>query len=131
MEAQPTPESSFIAHVRNNMPNIGPSSSSGGSNILRQGELAQKLQAMQAEKNKAAEDRKLAILEAKYAARMKKSEEAAAKRIEQEKKKTEQAAARAKEIAEKKEMKKMEAEINKKAKAETRRIIAEVRNICV
>ena len=131
MEPQPTPKSSFIADVRNNMPNSGPSSSSAGSNILRQGELAQKLQAMQAEKNKAAEDRKIAILEAKYAGHIKKAEEAAAKRIEQEKKKAEQAAAKAREIAEKKEMKRMEAEINKKAKAETRRIIAEVRNMCV
>ena len=79
MEPQPTPESSFIADVRNNMTNQGPSSSSAGSNIIRQGELAQRLQAMQAEKNKAAEDRKIAILEAKYAAKIKKAEEAADK----------------------------------------------------
>jgi hypothetical protein len=35
---------------------------------------------MQQEKNKAMEDKKIAILEAKYTARMKKAEEAAAKK---------------------------------------------------
>jgi hypothetical protein len=79
------------------------------------------------EKNKAMEDRKIAILEAKYTSRIKKAEEAAAKRLEQEQRKAEQAAARAAEIAQKKEEKRQDAENKKKAKAETRRIIREVR----
>ena len=49
------------------------------------------------------------------------------RRIEQEKTKAEHAATKAREIAEKKEMKRMEAEINKKTRAESQRIIAEVR----
>jgi hypothetical protein len=61
VEARPVPESTFINSVQARMttPEIGPST-------MRQGELAQKLLAMQQQKNKAIEDRKIVVLEAKY-----------------------------------------------------------------
>jgi colicin import membrane protein len=126
MEARPTPESTFISTARENLVTPG-TSSQAESSTIRQGELAKRLLAMQQEKNKAMEDMKIAILEAKYTSRIKKAEEAAAKRLEQEQRKAEQAAARAAEIAQKKEEKRQDAENKKKAKAETRRIIAKVR----
>jgi hypothetical protein len=52
------------------------------SSTIRQGELAQKLQAMQNEKDKAVEERKLAILEAKYQAEVQKAQAAAQKRLQ-------------------------------------------------
>jgi hypothetical protein len=126
MKARPTPESTFISTARENLVNPG-TSSNAESSTIRQGELAKRLLAMQQEKNNAMEDKNIAILEAKYIARMKKAEEAAAKRLEQEQRKAEQAATRAAEIAQKKEERRQDAENKKKAKAETRRIIAKVR----
>jgi membrane protein involved in colicin uptake len=85
---------------------------------------------MQQEKNKANEDRKIAILEAKYEAEVKKAEEQAKKRLEQQKFKAEQAQARARDAAEKKEKRRYEAELKRKAKEETRKFIAEVKKSC-
>jgi hypothetical protein len=82
---------------------------------------------MQQEKAKANEDRKIAILEAKYAAEVKKAEEAAEKKLEQEKRKAEQVHAKAREAAEKREKRRQDAELTKKAREETRKFTAEVR----
>jgi hypothetical protein len=60
-----------------------------------QGTLAQKFLAMQKEKNKAIEDQKIDVLEAKYAAQVKKAEEQAHNKLELKKKKTELAQERA------------------------------------
>jgi hypothetical protein len=112
MEARPTPESTFISTTRENLVNLG-TSCNAESSTIRHGELAKRLLAMQQEKNKAMEDKKIAILEAKYTARIKKAEEAAAKRLKQEQRKAEQAAARAAKIAQKKEEMRQDVE-NKK-----------------
>ncbi|KAM0845257.1 hypothetical protein ACQ4PT_056501 [Festuca glaucescens] len=122
MDPSPTPTFTFIIAAQATLNQVQASSST-----IIQGELAQKLQAMQNEKDKAVEERKLAILEAKYQAEVKKAEAVAKKRFELEKKKAEQAEARASIAAAKKEKRKYDAEINKPAKAETRRIIAEVK----
>jgi membrane protein involved in colicin uptake len=123
-EARPVPDSTFLTTAQMELnPTSQPSSST-----IRQGDLAQKLLQMQQEKNKANEDRKIALLEAKYAADLKKAEEASKKRLEKEKKKAEQAQLKAIEAAEKREKKRQEAELKKKAKAETKKIIAEVRH---
>jgi hypothetical protein len=70
MEARPTPESTFISTARESLVTLGTSSNAEYS-TTRQGELAKRLLAMQREKNKAMEDGKIAILEAKYTARTK------------------------------------------------------------
>jgi hypothetical protein len=49
------------------------------SSTLRQGDLARKLLAIQQEKNRAIEDRKIAVLEAKYTTEVKRVEENAKK----------------------------------------------------
>lgn len=67
--------------------------------VLRQGEMAQKLLALQRDKTKAIEDKNLAILEAKLEAQLKKAEDAAQKRIEKEHEKAVKAQAKAAEIA--------------------------------
>ncbi|KAM0841635.1 hypothetical protein ACQ4PT_058897 [Festuca glaucescens] len=125
MDPSPTPTSTFISAAQATLNQVQASSST-----IRQGKLAQKLQAMQNEKDKAVEERKLAILEAKYQVEVKKAEAVAKKRFEMEKKKTEQAEARASIAVAKKEKRKYDAEINKLAKTETRRIIAEVKKSC-
>jgi hypothetical protein len=127
MEQVAIPESTFISAARDDLVNGTSSSGQASSSTIRQGELASRLLALQAEKNRAMEERKIDILEAQYTARIKKAEEAAVKRAEQEKRKAELAAARALQVAEAKEKKRQEAELNKKAKAESRRIILEVR----
>jgi membrane protein involved in colicin uptake len=124
LEQRTVPESSFITHAQSQM---SQSASSSAPFCIRQGELAQKLLQMQQEKDKANEQRKLALLEAKYQAEVNKAEEKAKKKLEQDKKKAELAMARAKLAAEKKEKKRQEAEVKKKAAEETRRIITEVR----
>jgi hypothetical protein len=53
------------------------------SSTLRQGDLAQKLLAIQQEKNRAIEDMKIAVLEAKYTAEVKRVEENAKRKLEQ------------------------------------------------
>jgi hypothetical protein len=105
MEHMPISESTFISAARDDLvqPNGSGNEGQASSSTIRQGELARRLLALQAEKNKAMEDRKTAILEAQYEARIRKAEEAALKRIEQEKRKAELAAARAAEVAQKKE----------------------------
>ncbi|KAM0832338.1 hypothetical protein ACQ4PT_064967 [Festuca glaucescens] len=125
MDPSPTPTSTFITAAQATLNQVQASSST-----IKQGELAQKLKAMHNEKDKAVEERKLAILEAKYQAEVKKAEAVAKKRFELEKKKAEQAEARASIAAAKKEKRKYDAEINKLAKTETRRIIAEVKKSC-
>ena len=71
-EAVPIPHSSFTTAAQNMLNQPEPSSST-----IRQGQLAQQLLAMQQEKNRALEEKKTAILEAKYAANLKKAEDAA------------------------------------------------------
>ncbi|KAM0885663.1 hypothetical protein ACQ4PT_030184 [Festuca glaucescens] len=125
IEVRPTPNSSFISAAQNLLNQSAPTQPT--STTIRQGELAQRLLQMQQEKTKANEDKKLAILEAKYAADVKKAEEAAKKKLEQEKRKAEQAQAKAREAAEKREKRRQDAELTKKAREETRKFIAEVR----
>lgn len=117
----PIPDSTFLADARAslNQPQV--------RTTLSQGELARQLQAMQAKKNKDLEDRKIAILEAKYTASLKRAEENAQKKAEQEQRKQEQAEARSREAAVRREKKRAEAELNRKARAETRKIVAEVK----
>ncbi|KAM0822616.1 hypothetical protein ACQ4PT_071390 [Festuca glaucescens] len=86
-----------------------------------------KLLALQQEKNKAQEDRKLAILEAKYEAQLRKQEEAIVRKIEKEKKKAELAQARALEADAKREERKAQAEFTKRAKDETKKLIAQTK----
>ncbi|KAM0920132.1 hypothetical protein ACQ4PT_007773 [Festuca glaucescens] len=74
MDPTPTPTSTFITAAQAMVNQVQASSST-----IRQGELAQKLLAMQNEKDKAVEERKLAILEAKYHAEVKKAEATAKK----------------------------------------------------
>jgi hypothetical protein len=82
---------------------------------------------MQQEKKRVNEETRLALAEAKFQADMKKAEEKARKKLEQEKIKAQLAEAKAMQDAEKREKRRQEAEINKKARAETNIIIAEVR----
>jgi hypothetical protein len=82
---------------------------------------------MQQQKNKALEDKKIAVLEAKYIAQLKKAEETAKIKLEQDKKKAEEAQENAKLAAEKREKKRYDAELAKKARIETRNIIAETK----
>jgi hypothetical protein len=77
MEPSATPTSTFITAAQATLIQVQASSST-----IRQGELAQKLQAMQNEKDKAVEERKLAILEAKYQAEVQKAQAAAQKRLQ-------------------------------------------------
>jgi membrane protein involved in colicin uptake len=122
MEARHVSDSSFLTAAQE----LLNTTSQPSTSTIRQGELAQRLLQMQQEKNKANEDRKIAILEAKYEAEVKKAEEQAKKRLEQQKFKAEQAQARARDAAEKKEKRRYEAELKRKAKEETRKFIAEV-----
>jgi membrane protein involved in colicin uptake len=98
MEARPVPDSSFLTAAQE----LLNTTSQPSTSTIRQGELAQRLLLMQQEKIKANEERKIAILEAKYEAEVKKAEEQAKKRLEQQKLKAEQAQARARDAAEKK-----------------------------
>jgi hypothetical protein len=82
---------------------------------------------MQQEKNKAIEDRKIDVLEAKYTAEVKRAEANAKRKLEQEKRKAEIAEEKARLAAEKRENKRYEAELNRKARIETRKIIAETK----
>ena len=104
VEARPVPQSAFISAAQSSM-----SPTEAQPNMLRQGALAQKLIAMKREKNKAIEEQKLAVLEARYAAQVKKAEETARKKLELEKQKAEMAQLRAREAAEKREKKRYEA----------------------
>jgi hypothetical protein len=90
VEAMPIPASTFITDAARNL--TQPESS---STTIRQGALAQKLLAMQIEKNKILEDKKIAVLEARYIAELKRAEENAKKKIEQDKRKAEIAEERA------------------------------------
>jgi Pyruvate/2-oxoacid:ferredoxin oxidoreductase gamma subunit len=90
IEARPIPTSTFISDAQARMTAPDPR-----ANTVMQGTLAQKFLAMQKEKNKAIEDQKIAVLEAKYAAQVKKAEEQAHNKLELEKKKTELAQERA------------------------------------
>jgi hypothetical protein len=89
MELIPTPESTFISSAREEL-----GQPPTPTNSIRQDELANRLIAMQQQHNKFMEEKKLEILEAKLANKLKKAEDAATKRIEQEKKKAEEAATR-------------------------------------
>lgn len=77
VESRPIPESSFIsaAQSRTSAPDPRP-------NTIMQGALAQKLLAMQKEKNKAIEDQKIAMLEGKYSAQVKKAGDNSLKKLE-------------------------------------------------
>jgi hypothetical protein len=122
VEARPVPESSFINFVQARMtaPEIGLST-------MRQGELAQKLLAMQQEKNKAIEDMKIVVLEAKYTTEVQRAEANAKRKLEQETRKAEIAEEKARLAAQKREKKRYEAELTRKAMIETRKIIAETK----
>jgi membrane protein involved in colicin uptake len=121
METRPTPDSTFIIDAQSQIP------SQSSSTTIRQGDLAQKLLQMQREKDRANEERKLAILEAKYQEDVKKAEEKTRKKKEQEELKAQLAEEKAMRVAEKREKRKQEAELNKKVREETRKIISEVR----
>jgi membrane protein involved in colicin uptake len=120
--ARPIPESNFISSVQARM-----SAPETSSSTPRQGELAQKLLAMQQEKNRAIEDRKIAVLEAKYTAEVKRAEENAKRKLEQEKRKAELAEEKARVAAQNREKKRYDAELNRKARMETRKIISEAK----
>jgi membrane protein involved in colicin uptake len=122
VEARPVPESSFINFVKARMtsPEIGLST-------MRQGELAQKLLAMQQEKNKAIEDMKIVVLEAKYTTEVQRAQANAKRKLEQETRKAEIAEEKARLAAQKREKKRYEAELTRKAMIETRKIIAETK----
>ena len=122
VEARPTPESTFISDAQSRL-----SQSNPAPTTLRQGELAQRLLTMQREKNKAIEATKIAVLEAKYNAEMKKAEETARKKLEMEKRKAEIAEEKARQAAERREKKRYDQELTRKARLETKRIIAETK----
>ena len=122
VESRPIPSSTFITNAAEqvteptNMPNT-----------LRQGALALKLLQMQKDKNKAIEDKKIDVLEAKYAAEVKKAEENAKRKLEQENLKAEAAQEKERQAAERREKRRHEAELNKQARAETKQWVAEVK----
>ena len=115
----PLPESSFITAAQRLIQDSGPSST------LRQGDLAQKLEALKQAKAQEFEER-TAILEARYEAMQKIAEGNAKKKKEQEEKKAQLAEARKKEAEEKREKRKYDQELTKQAREETRKFVAEV-----
>ena len=91
----PLPESSFITAAQRLIQESGPSST------LRQGDLAQKLEALKQARAHEFEPKIIAVLEARYEAMQKIAEENAKKKKEQEEKKAQLAEARKKEAEEK------------------------------
>jgi hypothetical protein len=122
IEARLIPTSTFISDAQARMTAPDPR-----ANSVMQGTLAKKLIAMEKEKNKAIKDQKIAVLEAKYAAQVKKAEEQARKKLNLEKKKTQQAQEIARDATVRKEQRRYEAELNRKSRIEPKKIIAVIK----